>query len=286
MTSLLSTSTSSSPPQPVTSGFLDDAPARLDLEQSLQWCRGLARAHAHRLPGIWPLLEGPHGDDASTLFAFLQRAHDFAKAPKYAGLRSRVLAWWDELLGEAYHDRAEHPVFVALRHVSRKLFIPITDLREVLDAHRLELVRHRFETWSDLERHVRQSCEPLGRLVIRVMGHDDPRLLRLASPFAVGLHLVDLACDVRRDLLAGRLYVPTEDLVLFDVTPSDIESSPSAPKVRELVAFQGARARAFLMQARPLLREMPDGAAQLVAGLWRVALERVRELEVGSTPVD
>ena len=280
MTSALS-SVVAPAPRSASPNVWDDAPTGLDLHASIQWCRGLARAHAHRIPGIRTLLERSRADEASTVFAFVQRAHDFVKAPRYEGHRVHALAWWEDMLTDAYHGRAEHPAFVALAHVSKALNIPITDFRAFLNAQRLEVVQPRFETWSELERYVGQMSEPIGHLVLRVMGHDDPRLLRLSSPFSVGLHLVDIVCDLRRDLLAGRLYVPTEDLSFFGIRPSEIATSPSSPAVRDLVAFQASRAKTFLMRGRPLVREAPEPASRVIMGLWRVALERLRELEPG-----
>ena len=55
------------------------------------------------------------------------------------------------------------------------------------------------------------SADPVGRLVLGVIGRSEPELVGLSDHVCTGLQLVNFLQDVPRDLELGRVYLPAED---------------------------------------------------------------------------
>ena len=100
-----------------------------------------------------------------------------------------------------------------------------------------------YESWGDLRVYTKHSADPVGRLVLGVVGRaDDGQLVGWSDDVCTGLQLVNFLQDVPRDLALGRIYLPAEDRRRFDVTTLDA-AERRAPRC---LAFEAGRARGLL----------------------------------------
>ena len=83
----------------------------------------------------------------------------------------------------------------AVHHTIQAKRLPLSLFDDLLSAFRQDVTVHRYATWSDLLDYCRRSANPVGRLVLRIAGYDDP-----AARSAVGRALHGAAA---RELLAG-----------------------------------------------------------------------------------
>jgi phytoene synthase len=84
--------------------------------------------------------------------------------------------------------------------------------------------------------------------------------------------------DVVPDLQRGRVYIPQEDLQRFGCTESDLRTFSANGRVRDLIAFECARAHDYYARARRLLpREDARAliAAEIMAAIYRDILARI-----------
>jgi phytoene/squalene synthetase len=134
-----------------------------------------------------------------------------------------------------------------------------------------------YEAWDDLRGYCRHSADPVGRLVLGVLGlaHEE-RLVEWSDDVCSGLQLVNFIQDVPRDLALGRVYLPAEDRRRFGVGVLDAPSEP----LRRLLEFEAERARGFL-SAGERLREAVGGRTGKAIGLFArgglAALDAVRD---------
>jgi hydroxysqualene synthase len=254
------------------------------LDEAYAWCEAVVTGHPEHYPVASARMAEPLRRHASAVYAFSRVANDFADHPEFAGRRDQSLAVWQELLERAYHGRAEHPAFVALATAVRQFNIPITPFQDLLAGFRMDLHKHRYSTWGELLNYCLLSGVPVGRLMLLLGGEQRPELQALADPLAIGLRLTDILLDLGADARAGRYYLPEEDLLLFEVSAGDLASEPAAAPVealRELVAFEVARARMWFRRARPLLRKVGPGLADEVGEIWRSGMQTLDRIETG-----
>jgi phytoene/squalene synthetase len=72
--------------------------------------------------------------------------------------------------------------------------------------------------------------------------------------------------DVREDVVAGRIYLPLDDLARFGCTEAQLDQPVAAEAVRRLVAFECDRAAALLGSGQELVGMLPRQPRLAVAG--------------------
>jgi squalene synthase HpnC len=179
----------------------------------------------------------------------------------------------DELeadLDRAFEGRAEHPLLVRLQRTVRESDLPRDPFARLIEANRVDQRVSRYETWEQLRAYCALSADPVGELVLRVLGAATPARIALSDSICTALQLTEHCQDVAEDHAAGRVYLPAEDLARFGCTPEKLpdalagEAAPLA-QLRAVIAFEVARARGLLAAGRPLLGELHGRARIAVA---------------------
>jgi len=174
---------------------------------------------------------------------------------------------------------------VAVHRLSRE---PFADL---VAANRQDQHVSSYASWAELRDYCRLSAEPVGRLVLGVVGAATADRVAAADRICTGLQVVEHLQDVGEDARAGRVYLPADDLARFGVATADLTAPTSRRELRGLLAFEGARARDLLESGSMLVSSLRGAPRLAVAGFvagglaaldalagagWDVLVEQVR----------
>jgi len=174
--------------------------------------------------------------------------------------------------------RARHPIIEALEPTIRACALPIGPFHRLIDANRLDQRKHRCENYRELLDYCDLSANPVGELVLHVFGVATPERIRQSDAVCTGLQLVEHWQDVKEDYAAGRIYLPSEDLVKFGCREEELGADAASPALRELLRFECERAHGLLDEGVPLVRSLRGRArfaiAAFVAG-GRAALDAI-----------
>lgn len=192
----------------------------------------------------------------------------------YDGDRLAALDWAEAELRAGLGDPSEpglHPLVAAAAASGRELGLDAVPFVELIEANRMDQRVTRYATWDDLLGYCRLSANPVGHLVLAAFGADTEDNRRLADRICTGLQVVEHLQDVGEDAAAGRVYLPVEDLVRFDVDPDGLAalaaSGASAPtNLRGVVAFETWRACGLLDAGAALVGRLKGTARVAVAG--------------------
>jgi squalene synthase HpnC len=195
-----------------------------------------------------------------------------------AGDRLAALDWLEEDLDHAFEGRAQHPLLVRLAPTLRECALPREPFARLIEANRVDQRVSRYETWEQLRGYCALSADPVGELVLGVLGLATPARIALSDSICTALQLTEHCQDVAEDLARGRVYLPREDLERFGCTSADLAAEHAAAPLREVLAFEVARARGLLAEGAPLIDGLHGRArlavAAFVAG-GRAALEAI-----------
>ena len=179
-------------------------------------CDRLARAHYENFPVASRLLPASMRPHVAALYAFARTADDFAdEGHRSADERLRLVDEWENRLhacvevGEC--DPADQ-IFLAVGATIRARNLPVRLFEDLLSAFRQDITTHRYETWNGVLEYCRRSANPVGRLVLRIAGYDDPRLDESSDALCTALQLTNFWQDIGRDWQKDRLYVPLADV--------------------------------------------------------------------------
>ena len=167
-------------------------------------------------------------------------------------------------LDACYSGKPTWPVMQVLAPTIHEFSLPREPFLRLIEANRMDQRVAEYGTWDDLKEYCRHSADPVGRLVLGLLHLDGEHDLVAASDdVCTGLQLVNFLQDVPRDLELGRVYLPLEDRLRFEVTVLDRPS----PELLELLRFEAARAGDLLAAGR-VLQERIGGRMGRAVGLF------------------
>jgi squalene synthase HpnC len=201
------------------------------------------------------------------VYIFARTVDDIGdRAP--AADRLGLLAELEADLGRLYGGREAPrlPVVAGLRQAVTDGEIPMRPFADLIEANRQDQLVSRYETFDDLLGYCRLSANPVGRIVLAIFGRDTPERAELSDSICTGLQLAEHWQDVAEDYRDGRVYLPAEDLRQYRCDEADLSAARAAPRLRELIGFEVARAGALLDAGAPLVGTLAGSARLAVAG--------------------
>ncbi len=199
-------------------------------------CHALARSHDENFPVASRLLPPAARPHVAAVYAFARVADDLAdEGAVPAGERQRRLQDWGDRLHRSLdgrddgEDTRDELIFVAVGHSIRSLDLPVTLFDDLLSAFAQDTMTSRYASWADVLDYCRRSANPVGRLVLCIMGSRDEALDRSSDALCTALQLTNFWQDFGRDWRAGRLYVPREVVERCHASEADLSAGTMTP---------------------------------------------------------
>lgn len=221
-------------------------------------CEQIARAHYENFPVASRLLPRSMRPHVAAVYAFARIADDIAdEGQRPAPERRQRLDNWLARLHVAVSDRSgQDDVFIALAHTIDACDLPLSLFDDLISAFRQDTMTTRYATWRDVLDYCRRSANPVGRLVLRIAGCDEPRLHRASDPFCTALQLANFWQDLAIDWRRGRLYVPADAYEPCGARVEDLDAGRLTPAWREALHGVAARTRTLFDEGRPVCDAM------------------------------
>jgi squalene synthase HpnC len=146
------------------------------------------------------------------VYAFCRWADDLGDEAGSPERATELLAWWRGELERLAAGEARHPVFVALRETVARRGLSLVPFGELLSAFELDQVKSRYATWDEVVGYCRLSANPVGRIVLAVLGERcDDAQLTASDAVCTALQLTNHWQDIKRDWIERRrIYVPAD----------------------------------------------------------------------------
>ena len=154
-------------------------------------------------------------------------------------------------------DRPDEPPFASLTDAIRDHALPLAPFRDLLSAFRQDVLKTRYADFAELLAYCARSANAIGRLLLHLYRIDDSERLRQADALCSGLQLANFWQDVAIDWNKGRVYLPKDDMIRFNVTEQQIADGRCDERWRSLIAFEVQRTRAMLESGRALAQALP-----------------------------
>jgi phytoene synthase len=177
------------------------------------------------------------------IYAFMRYCDDLSDTPGINSARA-IAEWRTELNAALEGQYGRHPCWPAFHDAVRRYRIPRQYFDEMIDGVTSDLEARDIETFDELYRYCYQVASVVGLTIVHVFGikpgPESGRALELAEKCGVAFQLTNIIRDVKEDCERGRVYLPREDRNRY-------------PDLRELLAFEASRARAYYRESEPLL---------------------------------
>jgi hydroxysqualene synthase len=262
------------------------------IEAAYKYCERVAREHYENFPVASVLLPSGMRPHIAAIYAFARRADDFADEPgPDTDKRIRLLNDWETRLdGAGSFDPArattgDDLIFAALEHTIRAHQLPRSLFHDLLSAFRQDVTTSRYETWGDLLDYCRRSANPVGRLVLRVAGFDDPTLDARSDAVCTALQLTNFWQDLSIDWRRGRLYLPHEEQARACARAADLDRTEMTPEWREAVRQAIRRTRDLFEAGRPICDAVRGRLRWELRFTWLGGVRILDNIEAGGCDV-
>jgi phytoene synthase len=260
----------------------------VDLTEAYRECERITWTQARNFAYGIRLLPPAKRRGLAVIYAFARRIDDIGDGTlpgqeqdmpaeeKIAALEQARQAVLGLHENEGSHD---DPVLIALADTARNFPVPLPAFGELIDGCVADVRGTHYETFEDLHHYCRCVAGSIGRLSLGIFGTkaDPEEASDLADSLGVALQLTNILRDIHEDHTNGRVYLPAEDLVKFDVD-LDRAGGPSLSQFRRLVEFEAERARDWYTtgwRLLPLLDRRSAACTGAMAGIYRRLLERI-----------
>ncbi len=189
-----------------------DSPVSMTQSDASHWCAQFTRVHGENFSVLSALLPRASRQDFCAIYAFCRWADDLGDEAQSPEQALQLLAWWRGELQACYAGQPKHPIMIALAPVIARHALPETLFDTLIQAFEWDNRQNRWESLEELTRYCAMSADPVGRLVLAVLGEPrDESISQLSDCTCTALQLVNHWQDVRRDLLErDRVYLPKD----------------------------------------------------------------------------
>lgn len=213
------------------------------------------------------------------VYAFARRIDDIGDG-SIEPERKLVLLDDAERALDGLSDQRDDPVLLALADAHVRSALPLDALVDLIDGVRMDVQGESYETFEDLVPYCRRVAGSIGRLCVAIFGaRETERACALADDLGVAMQLTNILRDVREDADNGRVYVPKEDLVRYQLS-TDGSFAGEDGQFEAFMRFQAARAGEWFERGEELIGLLDRRSAACVlamSGIYRRLLDRIEE---------
>jgi squalene synthase HpnC len=262
------------------------------LDAAYASCEHAARSHYENFPVASLLVPPPMRPHIAALYAFARAADDFAdEGPRATVDRQRLLDGWKARLNAAITARAPGPpprdgeprntvdIFLALGETIRSKRLPVGLFDDLLSAFAQDVTVTRYAAWDEVLDYSRRSANPVGRLVLRIAGYDEPRLDAWSDAICSALQLTNFWQDLKVDFDRGRIYLPAEEFARHGATEADLADGRLTQAWRAALAAAVARTRAMFLVGRPLCGAVAGRLKHELRATWLGGMRVLSRIE-------
>jgi 15-cis-phytoene synthase len=166
---------------------------------------------------------------------------------------------------------SDDPVMAAIVHTVITCRIPREYFDRFFGAMAMDLSTTSYETWEDLRTYMEGSAAVIGEMMLPVLQPVGRAARAPARSLGLAFQLTNFLRDIDEDLDRGRVYLPQDDLRLFDV---DVGRRTVTPEWRAFLAYEIERNRALYSFADTGIAMLPPRSARCV-GTARVLYSQI-----------
>lgn len=173
-----------------------------------------------------------------------------------------------------------HPLlFGKLAGVVAQYKLPLAPFYDLLDACAQDIDTSRYADRAALLDYCRRSANPLGHLMLHLVGAATPQNLADADAICTASQLISFWLDVAVDWKKDRVYLPLADLRRFGVTESQIAHGIVDDAWRALMAHEVSFVRNMLARSAPLALRIPGRLGIELCGAVHGGLRFLERIE-------
>jgi 15-cis-phytoene synthase len=248
-------------------------------EEAYAHCESLTRAAAANFYYGIRLLPREKRRATCAVYAFARRIDDIGDGGFEQREKLELLDAAERALVELSTASAD-PVIVALADAHARFSFPVDALEDLIAGVRMDVTGTTYTNFEELLGYCRRVAGSIGRLCLAIFGaREEERARGLADDLGVAMQLTNILRDLREDANNGRVYLPREDLLRYQLS-TDGRYEGEEGQLDALVRFQVRRAGEWFdrgLELVPLLDRRSGACVLAMTNIYRGVLAHIEE---------
>lgn len=230
-------------------------------------CRRITRQHAKTFYLASHGLPRSVRSHAYSVYGFCRWADDGVDCAPDLEAAKKSLELAREALDLAYGTERIPDALGAFRFTVKSRGIPRSLFLDLLDGMEMDLTLNRYEDFASLDLYCYRVAGVVGLMMSYVFGFRDDRCLPQAVALGTGMQLTNILRDIKEDYERGRIYLPLDELAMFEISEDQIAQGRMEEPFRRLMRFQIDRARNYYREAERGIGELLGASSRLTVRL-------------------
>jgi phytoene synthase len=223
------------------------------------------------------LLPAPKREAMNTVYAFCRKTDDIVDEGVETNLQkySMLLKWRTEL-ENAFENNSEFPLLNKLATTISQFDIPVEHFFELIRGMEMDLQKTRYDSFDELKQYCYRVASTVGLMCIEIFGYKHKSAKIFAEDLGIALQLTNIIRDVAKDAKNNRIYIPLDEMRMFDYPESDLLNRVYNNNFISLMEYQANRAKTYFDKATHCLN-FEDKASMFAARAMQHIYYRILE---------
>jgi 15-cis-phytoene synthase len=233
----------------------------VSLSESYEFCRQMTAEYSKTFYLASLLIPNEKRRAIWAIYAWCRRTDELVDGLKSSSTTPETLQQWEQQLESVFAGHPTDDADVALVDTIKTFPMDMQPFRDMIAGQLMDLDRSRYETFEELKLYCYRVAGTVGLMSSAVLGINNssstvPWEREAYNPteeaiaLGMAMQLTNILRDVGEDAQRGRIYLPLEDLRLFDYTEKDLLDGTIDDRWIALMRFQIQRARRYYEEAQ------------------------------------
>ena len=200
------------------------------------------------------LLPQEKRDAMNTVYAFCRKTDDIVDDNNSTvDLKYEKLRKWRIEFEKAFKGHSEYSLLNKLGTTISHFDIPLDPFFELIRGMEMDLQKDRYLTFDDLSLYCYRVASTVGLMCIEIFGYKHKSTKEYAVNLGIAFQLTNILRDIKKDAEEGRIYLPQEDLELFNYPEKSLILNTYNSNFKELMEYETKRAKEYFEKANQVL---------------------------------
>lgn len=201
------------------------------------------------------LLPPEKRDAMNTVYAFCRKTDDIVDDNNTTlDIKFEKLRKWRIEFEKAFRGHSEYSLLNKLGTTISRFDIPLDPFFELIRGMEMDLQKNRYLTFDDLSLYCYRVASTVGLICIEIFGYKHKSTKEYAINLGIAFQLTNILRDIKKDAEEGRIYLPQEDLALFNYPEKALFEKTYNSNFKELMKYETERAKEYFDKANQSLQ--------------------------------
>jgi phytoene synthase len=196
------------------------------------------------------LLPEEKRDAMNVVYAFCRKTDDIVdEGEDSLDIKYEKLRKWRIEFERAFSGHSEFPLLNKLGKIISNFNMPLDPFFELIKGMEMDIQKDRYKSFDDLQLYCYRVASTVGLMCIEIFGYKHPSTKNFAIDLGIALQLTNILRDINKDAEKGRIYLPQEDLNIFNYSEAELISKIYNDQFIDLMRYETGRAKMYFNSA-------------------------------------